>query len=76
MLFQGAVPGGRQPAIWPGNSWPAEDLRREIGVEHVLRLPMQADSRSLNLSNTVSIVVYEAWRQLDFAGSLQVQDNP
>jgi len=53
-----------------------EDLRREIGVEHVLRLPMQADSRSLNLSNTVSIVVYEAWRQLDFAGSLQVQDNP
>ena len=53
-----------------------EDLRREIGVEHVLRLPMQADSRSLNLSNTVSIVAYEAWRQLDFAGSLQVQDNP
>ena len=53
-----------------------EDLRREIGVEHVLRLPMQADSRSLNLSNTVSIVAYEAWRQLDFAGSLQVHDNP
>ncbi|MEE8366274.1 MAG: tRNA (cytidine(34)-2'-O)-methyltransferase [Gammaproteobacteria bacterium] len=28
-----------------------------------LRIPMVADSRSLNLSNTVSIVVYEAWRQ-------------
>ena len=47
-----------------------EDLRREIGVEHVLRLPMQADSRSLNLSNTVSIVVYEAWRQLGFQSGL------
>jgi tRNA (cytidine/uridine-2'-O-)-methyltransferase len=33
-----------------------------------LRLPMQAGSRSLNLSNTVAVVVYEAWRQLDFAG--------
>jgi tRNA (cytidine/uridine-2'-O-)-methyltransferase len=29
---------------------------------------MQKESRSLNLSNTVSIIVYEAWRQLDFAG--------
>lgn len=33
-----------------------------------LRLPMQADSRSLNLSNAVAIVVYEAWRQAGFAG--------
>jgi len=32
-----------------------------------LRLPMQANSRSLNLSNTVSIVVYEALRQQNFA---------
>lgn len=35
--------------------------------DHILRLPMRKDSRSLNLSNTVAIVVYEAWRQLDFA---------
>jgi tRNA (cytidine/uridine-2'-O-)-methyltransferase len=33
-----------------------------------LRLPMQPDSRSLNLSNTVAVVVYEAWRQQGFAG--------
>jgi tRNA (cytidine/uridine-2'-O-)-methyltransferase len=33
-----------------------------------LRLPMAA-GRSLNLSNTVAIVVYEAWRQRDFRGS-------
>lgn len=37
--------------------------------DHVLRLPMQADSRSLNLSNTAAIVVYEAWRQCNFSGS-------
>jgi len=33
-----------------------------------LRIPMQPDNRSLNLSNSVAIVIYEAWRQLDFAG--------
>lgn len=37
-------------------------------AERVLRLPMRPDSRSLNLSNTVAIVVYEAWRQQNFAG--------
>lgn len=34
-----------------------------------LRLPMQPHSRSLNLSNTVAVAVYEAWRQLGFPGS-------
>ena len=32
-----------------------------------LRIPMVTGSRSLNLSNAVAIVVYEAWRQLGFA---------
>jgi tRNA (cytidine/uridine-2'-O-)-methyltransferase len=41
----------------------------ELGPERCLYLPMQAESRSLNLSNTVSIVLYEAWRQLGFAGA-------
>jgi len=36
--------------------------------DHCLRLPMRPDSRSLNLSNVVAIAVYEAWRQLGFAG--------
>jgi tRNA (cytidine/uridine-2'-O-)-methyltransferase len=30
---------------------------------------MRAQSRSINLSNTVAIVVFEAWRQIDFAGA-------
>jgi tRNA (cytidine/uridine-2'-O-)-methyltransferase len=34
-----------------------------------LRLPMRPDNRSLNLSNAVAVVVYEAWRQLGFAGA-------
>ncbi len=33
-----------------------------------LRLPMREHSRSLNLANAVAIVVYEAWRQIDFSG--------
>ena len=45
-----------------------EDIRTNLGTGNVLRLPMQENSRSLNLSNTVSIVVYEAWRQLGFSG--------
>jgi tRNA (cytidine/uridine-2'-O-)-methyltransferase len=41
----------------------------ELGPGRCLYLPMQAESRSLNLSNTVSIVLYEAWRQTGFAGA-------
>lgn len=33
-----------------------------------LRLPMRPGNRSLNLSNAVAVVVFEAWRQLDFSG--------
>lgn len=33
-----------------------------------LRLPMKAGSRSMNLSNTVAVMLYEAWRQQDYAG--------
>ena len=40
--------------------------------EQRLRLPMCADSRSLNLSNSVAVAVYEAWRQLGFPGAKQV----
>ena len=35
-----------------------------------LRLPMRPHNRSLNLSNAVAVVVYEAWRQRGFAGSV------
>ena len=35
----------------------------------ILRLPMQPGNRSINLSNAVAVAVYEAWRQLGFAGA-------
>ena len=44
-----------------------EDVRNSIPTEQLVRLPMRDGSRSLNLSNTVAIAVYEAWRQLGFA---------
>lgn len=37
---------------------------------HRIRLPMRPHNRSLNLSNSVAIVVYEAWRQNGFAGGI------
>ena len=44
---------------------PAEVLD-SLGSDNKLRIPMVEDSRSLNLANTVSIAVYEAWRQQEF----------
>jgi len=44
------------------------DILERLAPENILRLPMQSNSRSLNLSNCVAIFVYEAWRQLDFEG--------
>lgn len=37
------------------------------GEQRTLAIPMRTASRSLNLANAVAVVVYEAWRQLDFA---------
>ena len=39
-----------------------------LGTDHCLRIPMQDNSRSLNLSNAAALVLYEALRQLDFPG--------
>ncbi|MBA1273184.1 tRNA (cytidine(34)-2'-O)-methyltransferase [Stutzerimonas azotifigens] len=43
------------------------EIRDAFPESQRLRLPMQPDSRSLNLSNTVAVAVYEGWRQLGFA---------
>ena len=45
-----------------------EDAFSTIAENQRLRLPMRAGSRSLNLSNAVAVVVFEAWRQAGFAG--------
>lgn len=47
----------------------APDLRESFAPAQRLRVPMQAGQRSLNLSNTVAITVFEAWRQNGFGGA-------
>ena len=42
------------------------ELLQALPPGQVLRLPMRAESRSLNLSNTVAIAVFEVWRQWNF----------
>ncbi|TBM30484.1 tRNA (uridine(34)/cytosine(34)/5-carboxymethylaminomethyluridine(34)-2'-O)-methyltransferase TrmL [Hafnia paralvei] len=41
-----------------------------LPAQQKIRIPMLASSRSMNLSNAVSVVVYEAWRQLGYEGAL------
>jgi tRNA (cytidine/uridine-2'-O-)-methyltransferase len=44
------------------------EVLEEFPPEHRVRLPMREGSRSLNLSNAVAVMVYEAWRQTGFDG--------
>jgi tRNA (cytidine/uridine-2'-O-)-methyltransferase len=44
-----------------------QEVLESLPPDRRLRLPMRENSRSLNLSNSAAVVVYEAWRQLDFA---------
>jgi tRNA (cytidine/uridine-2'-O-)-methyltransferase len=46
------------------------ELLDSLAPEQLLRLPMCPESRSLNLSNAAAVFVYEAWRQLGFAGAV------
>ena len=46
------------------------DILNTMENDHILRLPMKEKSRSLNLSNTVSIAVYQAWSDLGFQDQL------
>lgn len=45
------------------------DIRQQLPAEQWLRLPMLGNSRSMNLSNCVAVMVYEAWRQNGFDGA-------
>lgn len=46
-----------------------EEIRKSVPQQQRLTIPMQPNNRSLNLSNAVAIVLFEAWRQLGFAGA-------
>lgn len=48
-----------------------DDVRDSSDFEAVVTIPMRPNNRSLNLSNSVAIVLFEAWRQLQFQGRNQ-----
>ncbi len=52
-----------------------ETLLASKAIHAVIRLPMVAVSRSLNLSNAVAVAAYEAWRQLGYPGAMQPPAN-
>lgn len=45
-----------------------QSLLDSLMEERIITIPMQADSRSMNLSNAVAVILYEAWRQQGFVG--------
>lgn len=47
-----------------------DEVLADFGPDERLRLPMQPNSRSLNLANSVAVMVYEAWRQQGLAGGV------
>ena len=51
-----------------------DDIAAEFDAQHLLRLPMRPDNRSLNLSNAVAVTVFEGWRQLGFVGASAPQE--
>ena len=72
---QGATPFAQM--VWQRGDWlvfgnetaglpPA--VRESFASTHRVRLPMRAGQRSLNLSNAVAVVVFEAWRQNGYVG--------
>lgn len=51
-------------------------VREQFSHDRRLRLPMLPSQRSLNLSNAVAVTVFEAWRQLGFAGAALAEPDP
>ncbi len=47
-----------------------QEFRESLEADKVLRIPMRDNSRSMNLSNACSVIVYEAWRQMGFNGAV------
>ena len=47
-----------------------EAVRQQIPEKDKIRIPMLKDSRSMNLSNATAVIIFEAWRQMGFEGSV------
>jgi tRNA (cytidine/uridine-2'-O-)-methyltransferase len=66
-LFENTFQSGDWLVFGAETSGLAAEVRAFFQAPNVLRLPMLAGQRSLNLSNAVAITVYEAWRQNGFS---------
>ena len=80
-LFAVSTKGGTRhdtPRYQPGDAFVfgpetrglPPDVLETFAADRQLRLPMIPGNRSLNLSNSVAVMVFEAWRQQGFAGGL------
>lgn len=47
-----------------------DDILERTGQDQIIRIPMMKDSRSMNLSNAVSVIVYDAWRSQGYPGAI------
>jgi tRNA (cytidine/uridine-2'-O-)-methyltransferase len=47
-----------------------DEVLAGFGAESIVRIPMRANSRSMNLSNAAAVIVFEAWRQLGYTDAL------
>jgi tRNA (cytidine/uridine-2'-O-)-methyltransferase len=68
-VYDAAFRDGDAFLFGPETSGLPDELLATFPPELKLRIPMRAGNRSLNLSNAAAVTVYEAWRQLGFAGS-------
>ena len=68
-VYDAAFREGDAFLFGPETSGLPQEVLAKFAAEMRLRIPMRAGNRSLNLSNAAAVTVYEAWRQLKFAGS-------
>lgn len=72
-LYDQQLAAGDAFLFGPETSGLPDDVLETIPDKARLKIPMRAGNRSLNLSNAAAVTVYEAWRQLGFAGSADVK---
>lgn len=69
-FHQVAFQAGDWFAFGPETRGLPQTILDSLPTNNVLRIPMLPNSRSMNLSNAASVLVYEAWRQLNFQGAV------
>jgi tRNA (cytidine/uridine-2'-O-)-methyltransferase len=75
-VYDVAFAAGDAFLFGPETSGLPAELLATFAPDARLKIPMRAGNRSLNLSNAAAVTVYEAWRQLGFAGSADVRSAP